>query len=118
MTAQDTKAQLGLLMKLWSQKSETRDHHDALMYAFLGYLVSRGAQDDEGAMGFIGPIEAACFEILEPLLEKRKQQAKAFTLCGFCGRGEEDVKLAAGPDAFICEGCVRQLYEEFFPKQH
>lgn len=118
MTATDTRVQLNILMKMWAQKAEGREHHDALMYAFLGYLMSRGAQDEEAAMGFIGPIEAACFEILEPLLEKRKAQMKDETMCGFCHRREPEVKLAAGPDAFICNACVKMLHEEVFPDMH
>ena len=114
MTAHDTKAQLSILMKMWAQKAEGQEHHDALLYAFIGYLMSKGAKDEESAMGFIGPIEAACFEILEPLLEKRKAQLKDEIMCSFCNRKEPEVKLAAGPDAFICDGCVKMLHDEVF----
>lgn len=118
MTAQDTKAQLSILMKMWAQKAEAKDHHNALIYAFLGYMMSKGAQDEDSAMGFIGPIEAACFDLLEPLLEKRKAMLKDEVMCSFCNRREPEVKLAAGPDAFICDGCVKMLAEEVFPPKH
>lgn len=37
-----------------------------------------------------------------------KQASKEDGVCSFCGRSEEEVeKLISGPDAFICDGCVR-----------
>ncbi len=38
----------------------------------------------------------------------QNKEKSANALCSFCGRGEEHVeKLIAGPDAFICDKCVK-----------
>jgi hypothetical protein len=33
--------------------------------------------------------------------------------CSFCGRGPPDVRLAAGPNVFICDGCVTMAKDVF-----
>lgn len=41
-------------------------------------------------------------------MNKPKQENKTPPLCSFCGRGEDHVeKLISGPDAFICDKCIR-----------
>ena len=40
--------------------------------------------------------------------------------CSFCGRSPPDVRLGAGPSAFICDGCVDLFahhFEEAAPSQ-
>ena len=33
--------------------------------------------------------------------------------CSFCGRSPPDVRLGAGPSAFICDGCVDDFARHF-----
>jgi ClpX C4-type zinc finger len=37
--------------------------------------------------------------------------------CSFCGRSGVDVRLGAGPDAFICADCVGIFYAELVTNQ-
>jgi RNA polymerase-binding transcription factor DksA len=36
--------------------------------------------------------------------------------CSFCGKAPPDVRLGAGPDAFICNECV-SIFSEIFEKK-
>jgi ATP-dependent Clp protease ATP-binding subunit ClpX len=41
-------------------------------------------------------------------MTKSRQESKSSPICSFCGRGEDHVeKLISGPEAFICDKCVK-----------
>jgi hypothetical protein len=110
MANKDKKEHFGILLDLWAQASHENNHREALLHAITGYLVFRGLED---ADAFLGPIESASMELLKPHLEEAKRATGEKAACSFCGRGEPEVKLGAGPGVFICNSCVNAFSEIF-----
>jgi len=104
---------LRTLMKLWVKTSEKKQYHEALLFAFIGYLASRESEDIDTAHSFLAPINSATLHLLQPLADKYVEERAEQTSCSFCGRGKPEVKLGAGPSVYICDSCVSSCSEIF-----
>lgn len=113
MSEENEKDSLNILMAQWAQAIESKNHHEALLFAISCYLLSRERKDAKAEIIALGAIDSAYKRIYEPLMEKRREKRKQEISCSFCGRSEPEVKLAAGPNAFICNACVNDLYSVF-----
>jgi len=47
------------------------------------------------------------------LLERVANPPSSQQSCSFCGRSPPEVRLGAGPSAFICDGCVDLFADHF-----
>ena len=82
----------------------------AVELAISCYFLSRG-QGTAAEETAISQIYVA----LSAFYDKRAKRPEP--ACSFCGRSGEGVKLAAGPDAHICDECVNMLATEVFKSE-
>jgi hypothetical protein len=96
-----------LLASLFVRAFEEKRPHDALLTAFASYLIARETKDADFEEAALVAITGAAERLLPSDRAREKDR------CSFCGRAKPDVRIAAGPDAFICDGCVGTLSETF-----
>ena len=99
---------LDQLMLMWGGAFQEKRFHDALAMAFANYVVAREAKDAEFEQSFLVAMRSAIEGLLPPDEASREDE------CSFCGSSPPDVRLAAGPNVFICDGCVAMLSSEVF----
>lgn len=104
-----------LLLGMWAQASDERKYREAFMFAITGYLNLAGTEEGDA---FLGPIVNSGRKILEPYVEEAKKAMAEHGMgekraCSFCGKGEPEVKLGAGPSVYICDSCV-SIFSEIF----
>jgi ClpX C4-type zinc finger len=46
-----------------------------------------------------------------------RSMAKKRTHCSFCGKGQPDVRIVAGPDVWICHECIQLCCDIFWPDE-
>src|ERR1051326_3522703 len=95
------------LTSLWMRAFEEKRFEDALFCSFANYLVSCEARDEEYQKTSLVALQGAV-EALLPESEAEKDE------CSFCGRRPPEVRLAAGPSAFICNECAKMLMDDVF----
>jgi hypothetical protein len=105
-----------LLLPAWRRAMDEGRHRDGVLTAILGYFVLRERKDDTYDKMPLYWMQKATFLILEEFHNAFKEANKGN--CSFCGRTEPDVRLAAGPSAFICDSCVATLGEVFKAPRH
>jgi ClpX C4-type zinc finger len=76
--------------------------------AFANYLIARETRKEEFEQLFLIAMRNVIEELLPPDEPAKKDE------CSFCGSQPPDVRLAAGPNVFICDGCVTMLLSEVF----
>jgi hypothetical protein len=71
--------------------------------------------DGDQALG--EPVKASLYVFMREccgfLLERVASPPSGQRSCSFCGRSPPEVRLGAGPSAFICDGCV-DVFENHF----
>lgn len=88
----------------WMRAIEEKRYREALHIGLSAYLIARDRADQDAELAALTQIKSAVDAMLP---------AEAREGCSFCGRREEGLRLAAGPDVMICEHCVRDLQEVF-----
>jgi hypothetical protein len=96
-----------MLTTIWMKAFEEKRFHDALMNAFANYLISREMKNEEFEQTVLISMKGAIERLLPPDGSDKEDQ------CSFCGRRPPAVRLAAGPDAFVCNECVTMLSQTF-----
>jgi ribosomal protein L37AE/L43A len=104
---------LGPFLDAWQQAIDAGEWDTAVLTGISGYLYFHGLGLDRAKQGAVGLVIAA-IEIRERKEEQRKPHTDQ-TRCSFCGKDESQVRLGAGPHAFICNECV-DLFAEHFHK--
>jgi hypothetical protein len=110
------------LESLWSQADRDKRDHDALVYGFLAYMIfqenrEKGVDEDH-------ILKSDLFVASDWILRSASSINKKFRTpsalpdspepsCSFCQRTAPEVRLAAGPDVFICDECVSTLGDVF-----
>jgi hypothetical protein len=75
--------------------------HDCLIAA--GALLDRAKNTGQsGVYRVLGELIRECASLVAP----SDEATNVDPACSFCGRKPPEVKLGAGPKAFICDGCV------------
>lgn len=105
----DLKQALGLV---WGKLMMERSYQNALMAALLGHVIAQEKGDDGLKNNSLGMITKAAEE-LKAQAEPQPHTVAAAPACAFCGKAQPEVRLAAGPNVFICDGCVATLSEAF-----
>jgi hypothetical protein len=73
-----------------------------------GSRPARPSRNEELEQSFLIMMGGVIEELLPPDESAKKDE------CSFCGSPPPDVRLAAGPNVFICDGCVTMLSSEVF----
>src|SRR5436309_15132474 len=102
----DVRELFRILSGLWEEYAKKKDFEAVMEISFASRLLFKVLPDAAG------PQEAALGALhhsIEMLFEgePRVKSTKDIPQCSFCGRKPPEVRLGAGPDAFICDGCVK-----------
>ncbi len=102
-----------ILSRLWQESAKQRDFKTVLELSLASRLLFRALPDAEGPeeaslLALHHAIEMVVFGGNSP-----QRKVDGDPSCSFCGRKPPEVKLAAGPNVFICDGCVSQFASGF-----
>jgi hypothetical protein len=95
------------LLFMWGKATKEKRFHDALALAYANYIIAREMKDDGSSLTLM----KAAIDSLLPADDPANRNE-----CSFCGRARPDVRLAAGPNVFICDKCVTMLSEDVFSR--
>src|SRR4051812_30141713 len=102
-----------ILSGLWLEYAKKKDFEAVMEISLASRLLFKVLPDAEGphesSMG-------ALHQAIEVLLYEGQPPTKSVTKtpeCSFCGRKPPEVRLGAGPDAFICDGCIGDFADVF-----
>jgi len=93
-----------ILTPIWMKAFEEKRYKDALLLGLVSYIVFRERNSEDEQMASLLAIRA----VIDNLSPRPSGDQ-----CSFCGRRPPAVRLAAGPDAFICDDCVSTLNATF-----
>jgi hypothetical protein len=97
----------------WQESMDRKDYHDAIATGIAAYLIVREKKNEQIAKGTLNLIHVAITSLLHA-----DGLASGDTSCSFCGRSGSDVRLGAGPNAFICSDCVTTFNEVLNTTDH
>lgn len=103
------------LTSTWEAALKDKRPQDVILSGVLAYLFFQEASDQNRKMASLIYLREAIDDLLADA-KGRKAPIATKPQCAFCGRGEPEVRLAAGPDQFICDSCVRNLGRVFKEK--
>ena len=92
----------------WDTAMGRRQYKAALKAGIDAYLQGEAEGNEVEAASALGRMHLAIAE----LIFGKEPKVAAAPSCSFCGQSGPDVRLGAGPDAFICADCVGIFYEE------
>jgi hypothetical protein len=93
---------------IWQSRMDGSDFHEAILTGMAAYILLRAKGSERLAPGALGLVHVA-IEASEGVGKEPNHELN----CSFCQRREPEVKLAAGPNAFICHMCVESLGQVF-----
>jgi hypothetical protein len=97
----------------WQTAMDQRNFEDAIKAGIDAYLHYRSEENNQRLhMGALNLIHLATGR----LIFGEQATPTSRLCCTFCGRSGMDVRLGAGPEAFICADCVTIFYEELVTK--
>jgi hypothetical protein len=96
----------------WQEAMDQRQFKVALKAGIEEYLQCEARGDEQASMAALGLVHLAITELLFGEKEQEDRGRHSPPSCSFCGQSGPDVRLGAGPDAFICADCVGIFYEE------
>jgi hypothetical protein len=59
----------------------------------------------------LGPASAGSLRVRSSVMARKR------TDCSFCGKGQDDVRIIAGPNVWICDGCVQLCSDILWPDE-
>ena len=92
----------------WEVAVNRREPKVALKAGIDAYLLGEAEGDELESKAALGLIHVA----ITMILEQGRPPPTSQPSCSFCGSSGPDIKLGAGPTAYICAGCVGIFYEE------
>ena len=100
-----------LLSLTWGKLMMQKHYQAAAALATLGYFLGRETQDEVLQRTSNSILLKATDEMRSTEATKIGDPTPS---CSFCGRVEPEVRLGAGPNAFICDSCVETFHDIFF----
>lgn len=93
----------------WETAMGRQQFKVALKAGIDAYLLGEADGNELEAESALGRMHLAMAQLI---FGKEPKLTSAAPSCSFCGQSGPDVRLGAGPDAFICADCVGIFYEE------
>ena len=102
-----------ILSGMWMDLAKQKDFKSIMELAMASRLLFRALPNAEGPeeaalLALHHAIEMVVFDVEPP-----KRSIPSDPVCSFCGRRPPEVRLGAGPEAFICDGCVNDFAAVF-----
>jgi ClpX C4-type zinc finger len=98
----ESKSMLDLALEKLQTDYINQAYEECLTSASVVYLLSR----DEDVPKYRSAAVAFMHECTMRIVEKNKSISTMVERCSFCSKAPPDVRLGAGPSAFICNECV------------
>jgi hypothetical protein len=95
-------------MDAWGAAIQRRDFKAALKAGIDAYLLGELESNELEAKAALGRIHLA----ISMIFGEEQTPEPGHPSCSFCGRGGPDVRLGAGPTAYICMSCVGIFHDE------
>lgn len=102
-----------LISMVWGRLMMQQRYQSAAFVALLAHFLSREQSDEELETGSMPLLLKSIDELRGAPDERATSPGAGPMACSFCGRGQPEVRLAAGARAFICDSCVSTLNETF-----
>jgi hypothetical protein len=93
----------------WQTAMDQKKFEDAIKAGIDAYLHYCSEDNQKLSMGALNLIYLAAGRLI---FGDKATETLRLCCCSFCGRSGPDVRLGAGPEAFICSDCVGIFYEE------
>jgi hypothetical protein len=93
------------LFTMMETELKNGNHDKAIEIAISSYFLSKDLGLDAERLAI-----SQIYVAFASLYQKNDQSSTP--TCSFCGRSGKDVKMGAGPDAFICDQCVGVFAEQ------
>jgi hypothetical protein len=88
--------------------------HDVIRDGLLLYLATRSDGSEAASSVPLVYVQSAIARIMKTLrAENSQDMLKKEEACSFCGLKSPEVRLGAGPGAYICERCVKVFSDVF-----
>jgi hypothetical protein len=110
---QESEKLFEIASDIWQSRMTEGNFHDAILVGMSTYILLRMQNDEKLSPGALNLVHVA---IETTDRTSGKQGLSDDMSCSFCGRREPEIKLAAGPNAFICNMCVEALAGVFNKK--
>jgi hypothetical protein len=101
----------------WETALNEKRPRDVIVSGILGYLLFRDKGNLPREHASLLTVRQAIDDLLAETLPDEAAD-RSEPVCSFCGRGQSEVRLAAGAHGFICDRCVSQLGEVFKEEEH
>jgi hypothetical protein len=111
---QEAEKLFEIVSDIWQSRIDDGDFHEAVLVGMSGYVLLRAQNTKDGEKLSAGALNLVHVAI--ELSQRSAGESGNELSCSFCGQREPDVKLAAGPDAHICNACVEKLSGVFNKK--
>jgi hypothetical protein len=103
------------LADLWANALVEKRYKDAMVAGLLVHITFGEAKYErfarEGLNFITDAISAATNNTDEETIQLHNQEVPT---CSFCNRSGTEIRMAAGPNGFICDSCVSTLHQTFF----
>lgn len=100
----------------WEAALVEKRQQEVVTGGLLAYLFFQQQKKQAFENASLIYVRQAINELLAEGLPEQ-QPDRSQHVCSFCGRGQPEVRLAAGASGFICDKCVSQLGEVFKGQQ-
>jgi len=97
-----------VLSDAWEEAMDKEEFRHAIGSGIAAYLALY-PKNEKLADGALGLIHVAINQLFSSTASTEKEPYS----CSFCGQSGSETRLGAGPDVFICIGCV-ELFNEIF----
>jgi ClpX C4-type zinc finger len=95
-----------LVTALWSESSKRNDYGSVIKIGLHAYSIFDLVGQSEYAEACLEAIGPAIDAVLGGGPKTMPRTSGAVQACSFCGKAPPEIKLGAGPSAFICNECV------------
>ena len=102
------------LLSTWETAIAEGRPREVIPSALTAYFLFRERKEEAHELATLIYTRSAIDSVLEMMGQSIPKPATL--TCSFCYRTEPDVRLAAGPNVFICDSCVSTLSDVFQEK--
>jgi ClpX C4-type zinc finger len=95
---QESEKLFEMASDVWQSAIDSGDFNTAILTGMSAYILLRAQNNERLAQGALNLVHVA-IEVSQRTAGEKDHESS----CSFCGRREPEVKLAAGPSAFICD---------------